>query len=148
MDENPVDHRNENIRIINNTSQASSSLRDTTIREKILNDLEIASTDMMAYCSRFEVCNAPLCPLDPLIDKRISQPGDEKCSMPKSTRHKYWITMPEDLKRYLPYEGYFKAEFSRIKASQERWNNLSTEERLKIIERGRLALSRANNARR
>jgi hypothetical protein len=122
-----------------------------TTKSGVLEDityLETISPRLMEYCSRYDSCDAPLCPLDVLIDTRPRFSDDDRCEMAKSTRHKYWISMPDDLKKFLPYEGYFKSEFSRIRASKKRWEGLSPEEKNKIIERGRQALSRAKNARR
>ena len=59
----------------------------------------------MSYCSRFDSCSAPKCPLDIFIESRIEVEGDPKCGVAKATRHKYCKTMPDRLKKHLPYEG-------------------------------------------
>lgn len=39
-------------------------------------------------CPKFEKCNAPICPLDPEMKKRIYRKGDERCNIEKSIRVK------------------------------------------------------------
>jgi hypothetical protein len=105
-------------------------------------DKEELTLQSMRYCSRFETCSAPLCPLDILISERIDFEDNEKCGMAKATRHRYWESMPESLKRELPFEGYFSSEYHRIKSARERWESLSeerkaeTRERMKRIRKG------------
>ena len=55
--------------------------------------------------------------------------------MAKATRHRYWESMPESLKRELPFEGYFSSEYHRIKSARERWESLSEERKAEIRER-------------
>jgi hypothetical protein len=93
----------------------------------------------MRYCSRFETCSAQLCPLDILISERTDFPDNEKCGMAKATRHRYWESMPESIKRELPFEGYFSSEYHRIKSARERWESLSEDKKEAIRERIRHA---------
>jgi len=97
----------------------------------------------MEFCSRFDACSAPKCPLDPFIDVRIEIEGDPKCGMAKATRHKYWESMPEDLKLILPYEGYFRLEFNRMAAARERWNRMSDSAKENLKSLGRKALEKS-----
>ncbi len=90
----------------------------------------------MSYCSRFDSCSAPKCPLDPFIDRRSENDWDPVCGMAKPTRHRYWESMPEDLRDALPFQGYFEGEFRRIMAAKQRWESLSEEKKAEI--RGRL----------
>ena len=99
------------------------------------NNKDMLSIKTMSYCSRYDSCDAPKCPLDILIDSRIIADGDPKCGMAKATRHKYYLSMPEELKNELPYEGYFKAEYSRMKAARERWESMNEEQKNELIER-------------
>ena len=96
----------------------------------------------MRHCSRFETCSAQLCPLDILISERTDFPDNEKCGMAKATRHKYWESMQKSLKRELPFQGYFEAEFNRIKSARDRWDSLSEDKKAEIKERLRNARSR------
>ena len=57
--------------------------------------------------------------------------------MAKATRHKYWESMPEDLREALPFQGYFEAEFRRMKAEKERWESLPEDRKAEIRERMR-----------
>ena len=96
----------------------------------------------MRCCSRFETCSAPLCPLDILIDKRTDFPDNEKCGMAKATRHRYWQNMPDYIKRELLFQGYFEAEYNRMRSAPDRWNALSESKKAQIKERLRNARPR------
>ncbi|MEM3193266.1 MAG: hypothetical protein QW292_14505 [Candidatus Parvarchaeota archaeon] len=142
---------NESDKTINNTIHDIRNLTDTSNqinfnennqikdKDKLLLDL---SSKLPKFCSKFDSCNAPLCPLDPLISERYADKNDDRCSMAKATRHKYWLSMPSEFQQYLPYQGYFKAEYNRIQEGKRRWGSLSQEERDRIIARGREALKR------
>ena len=103
----------------------------------MLEEKEQLSLESMFYCSRFEDCSAPRCPLDILIDIRTEVEEDPKCKMAKATRHKYWLSMPEYLKSKLPFQGYFESEYNRMRSAKERWNALSEEKKAEIRERMR-----------
>ncbi len=101
----------------------------------------------MSACSRYESCPAMKCPLDPAIDSRMSYDADldgefkdSQCTMAKATRHKYWVSLPDDLRALLPYEGYFKSEYTRMKSAKERWAALPNE--VKTLMRDRLRNAR------
>ncbi len=143
--ENIVDFRIKNNERSNSITEKRSDTRDTTKMKNFTqaSSLEGISIKLMSYCSRFSSCDAPKCPLDPLIEMRSNLEGNDRCEMAKATRHRYWESMPEDIRKYLPYEGYFKAEFSRIRTSHDRWDKLPPEEKSRIIEMGKKALSRA-----
>ena len=83
---------------------------------------------LMEYCSRFEECAAPLCPLDPDINLHDELEDDPRCTMAPATRHHYWSCLPPGSRAKLPFEGYFEAEFSRRKAARARWDSLTPEE--------------------
>lgn len=72
-------------------------------------------------CPRYKVCSCNKCLLDPNIEERIRLPGDEKCKVYSTTRHKIGQKHTE----VLPYQGFSKKQWK----SRERWNNLSVEER-------------------
>jgi len=110
-----------------------SNLKDRKIDQKLIQELEDKAYDIMSLCARFESCNAPKCPLDPLINLRYEEMDDPKCKMSKKTRHKYWGSLPEDLKKLLPYEGYFEKEYNYSIAARKRINSLPEDKKLKII---------------
>ncbi len=90
----------------------------------------------MSTCSRWESCPAMKCPLDPLINARMpydpeldGEFKDSRCTMAKATRHRYWESLPEDLRDALPFQGYFEGEFKRIKAGRERWESMTDEQK-------------------
>ncbi len=127
----------------NSPTRTLSGLTDTTKRKKESDcdtDKEALSLQSMKYCSRFDSCSAPKCPLDPLIDRRSENDWDPVCGMAKATRHKYWESMPEDLKKRLPFQGYFRAEYNRMEAARKRWDSLSDDEKNRIREMGRARL--------
>ena len=93
----------------------------------------------MEYCSRFDSCSAPKCPLDTQIDQVIEIDGDPRCGMARATRHRYWESMPEDLRKALPFQGYFESEFHRIMAARERWESLPEDRKAEVRERMRNA---------
>lgn len=124
----------------NHTGKGQAILTIPTEREKSIksrnnNNKDMLSIKTMSYCSRYDSCDAPKCPLDIQIDSRTIADGDPKCGMAKATRHKYYLSMPEELKNELPYEGYFKAEYSRMKAARERWESMNEEQKNELIER-------------
>ncbi len=100
-----------------------------------IHTLDTLTMRSMKFCSRFESCSAPKCPLDPCVNSRTEADGDPKCTMPKATRHKYWLSMPEDLKDALPFQGYLEAEFKRIKAARERWESLPEDDKAAVKDR-------------
>lgn len=107
--------------------------RQTSGKESLSKDL--LSIKTMSYCSRYNSCEAPICPLDILVKKRTYAEGDPECGMARATRHRYWENMPEELKKELPYQGYFQGEFKRLKAARERWESLSEEEKQGVLDR-------------
>ena len=63
----------------------------------------------MSACSRWESCPSMKCPLDPEIGSRMpydpeldGEFKDSRCTMAKATRHRYWESLPEDLRNALP----------------------------------------------
>ncbi len=100
----------------------------------------------LQVCSRFDFCSANLCPLDPEIVKRgPDEEEDPKCEMAKATRHAYWISMPPELRSLLPFQGYFKAEFTRIGSARARWESMSEGQKATVRSRLESARIRAQN---
>ena len=96
---------------------------------------EAISLESMSYCSRFEDCSAPKCPLDVLINLRAETEDDPECEMAKATRHKYWESMPDSIKSELKFEGYFESEYNRMRSAKERWLALPEQKKAEIRER-------------
>ncbi|MEM4091039.1 MAG: hypothetical protein QXQ46_09955 [Thermoplasmatales archaeon] len=151
IEDNVLTQRDETDKTTNNTISYVKDFTDTSNqinfnennqikdKDKLLLDL---SSKLPKFCSKFDSCNAPLCPLDPLISERYADKNDDRCSMARPTRHGYWVKMPPEFQQYLPYQGYFKSEYNRIQEGKKRWSSLSQEEKDKIIARGREALKR------
>ena len=98
-------------------------------------ELEGLSLESMSYCSRFEDCSAPKCPLDILINLRAETDEDPRCEMAKSTRHKYWESLQDSLKSKLKYQGYFESEYNRMRSAKKRWLALPEQQKAEIKER-------------
>lgn len=97
-------------------------------------------------CSRFDFCSANLCPLDPEIGKRgQDEEDDPRCEMAKATRHAYWLSMPPEIRSLLPFQGYFKAEFTRIGSARARWESMTEEQKAIVRSRLESARIRARN---
>ncbi len=119
------------------------NLTDTTKRTKslILSGMTGSECErIMETCSRFDSCSAPKCPLDILVNLRSQIDEDPKCEMAKATRHKYWLSLPEDLRSLFPFQGYLQSEFNRIESARNRWNSMSQEEKDRIRQHGMSAL--------
>ncbi len=106
-----------------------------TKNDSFTTELEGLSLESMSYCSRFEDCSAPKCPLDILINLRTEVEEDPICGMAKATRHKYWLSMPDFLKSELKFEGYFESEYNRMRSAKERWLALPEQQKAGIKER-------------
>ena len=87
----------------------------------------------MSRCARFDFCSAPKCPLDILIDFRIETETDPRCEMAKATRHKYWESMPDEIRSDLKFEGYLESEYNRMKSARERWDSFLKSKRENIL---------------
>ena len=133
-----------------------SNMRDTTNRTKSHSQGIARAGDEMnwiRYCSRSSYCPAMKCPLDPFIDMRMEYDEeldgefkDSRCTMAKATRHRYWESMPDDMKRELPFQGYFRSEYNRIEAARRRWEGMSEDERTRIREMGKARLMGAGRS--
>jgi hypothetical protein len=122
----------------NQSPHAPSILTARTNGTKIIEyavENDTLPLESMSRCSRFDECAAPKCPLDILIASISEMDEDPKCEMAKATRHKYWSSMPEYLKKLLPFQGYFESEYTRMKAARARWNALPEEKKAGMRER-------------
>lgn len=106
-----------------------------TKNDSVSGNKETLSYESMSHCSRFEDCSAPKCPLDLLINLRTEVEEDPRCEMAKATRHKYWSSMPDEIKTELKFEGYLESEYNRIKSARERWLALPEQKKAEIRER-------------
>jgi rubredoxin len=124
-----------------NSITQDPSILTHRIKQPKSSDISVAewkeSILCMSTCSRFDSCSAMKCPMDIFINERTELEGDPRCGIAKATRHKYWESLPEDLRSRLPYEGYFQSEYARMKAAKERWNALSEDRKAEIRERMR-----------
>jgi hypothetical protein len=98
-------------------------------------NLEALSLESMSRCARFDICSAPKCPLDILVNLRIQDETDHRCEMAKATRHKYWLTLPDSIKKELKFQGYFESEYNRMKSARERWESVPDEKKQEILSK-------------
>jgi hypothetical protein len=79
------------------------------------------------WCSRYNVCSVNLCPLDPDIDKRTSDPDDPEtvCRVSKPDRKRFVARMPPEMQALLPFGGLLRSEFNRSAAARLRYSRLS-----------------------
>jgi hypothetical protein len=54
--------------------------------------------------------------------------------------------MPEDLRKALPFQGYFRSEYNRMEAARRRWDSLSDDEKNRIREMGKVRLMESRRA--
>jgi len=84
-------------------------------KPKFENQLKCSEDQVLAImqqCQKWYQCNAPKCPLDPFINLRYEDPEDPKCKLSRNKRHEIWQNLPEDLKKYLPFQGYLEKEYN------------------------------------
>ena len=72
----------------------------------------------LRQCPRFDRCTVPICPLDPDQDLRTHLPGEPRCALAKSIRHRI------GKEPGLPCQGLTKREW----ASLQIWQNLPASE--------------------
>jgi len=88
------------------------SIKNKPISENIIKCSEDQALAIMQQCPKWDHCNAPKCPLDPFINLRYEEPGDPKCKLSRNKRHEIWENLPADLKKCLPFQGYFEKEYN------------------------------------
>ena len=88
-------------------------------------------------CPRFETCAVNLCPLDPGIGLRASDPDDRelRCPLGKRARRSIFASLPPAARARLPFEGLYEAEFKRREAARRQAATLTPEARAKMLER-------------
>lgn len=52
--------------------------------------------------------------------------------MAKSTKHKYWEEMLNDLKKLLPFQGYFRSEYNRMMMARPRYVSRPDEKKAEL----------------
>ena len=81
---------------------------------------ESTGLKIMRQCSKFERCDAPICPLDPNQDQRTSLTGEKRCTLAKSIRLRIGKLAG------LPRNGLTRKE----RAARLRWDGLKESEKL------------------
>jgi hypothetical protein len=80
--------------------------------------------ELMNKCPRWNSCNAPICPLDALMEKRLRLTGEDKCKLTKKVRL--------ELGKSLKNKGLLPKELGGIKG----YKNMDTDTQLKIAKIG------------
>lgn len=78
--------------------------------------------EVMEQCSKYNKCNAPLCPLDPDMRKRVYYAGEPVCTMEKQVRVR--------LGKNLPNKGLLPKELAGVRNWQRRTDKSVVLERL------------------
>jgi hypothetical protein len=86
------------------------------------------------FCSRFQSCSAPRCPLDPDIEKHVTLPGEKRCTMAKATRVKYAAAAGDPMVDGLT---------GRERSGKARWDAMTPAEREEAKMRLSAALGKA-----
>jgi len=85
----------------------------------------------MEECSRFDICSAPLCPLDEEIDKRYWYPGEQICKAQKHNKHR-WIKKQRSIVKRQTKTWLGKATNYQVLFDASRPRKMSEETRLKM----------------
>ena len=80
---------------------------------------------IMQQCPRWDRCSVPSCPLDLKQSLRVVLPGDETCTMAKTSRYRIGKNTP------LPRKGLTKLEW----AAKQRWESKSETQRQQELSR-------------
>ncbi len=103
---------------------------------------------LIRECSRAERCSVNICPLDPLVALRTSDPLDRetRCPVSKPDRERFVSRMTAEMRALLPFGGLLESEWNRREANRRRLASMSSEQRARMQagrERGMAALRAA-----
>ena len=99
-------------------------------------------------CARAERCSVNVCPMDPLVVLRATDPLDpeRRCPVSKSDRERFFSRLPSEWQALLPFQGLLETEWKRRQAGRRRFASASPELLVKLQagrEKGRAALKAA-----
>ena len=98
----------------------------------------------MQNCPRFEICDAPLCPLDPDLALRIWYAGEETCKCQKYNKHR-WIRKQRSIVRRQTKTWLDRPVIYQQLYDASRPKNISEERKAEMAKR--LSEARAKYAR-
>ncbi len=86
-------------------------------------------------CSRADRCSVSVCPFDPLVESRTSDPRDRetKCPASKPDRERFFSRMDLEMQALLPFGGLLESEWNRREAGRRRQASLTPEQRAKQL---------------
>ena len=84
-------------------------------------------------CSRADRCSVNRCPLDPLVELRVTDPlhREKRCTVSKPDRERFFSRLAPEMQALLPYGGLFKPERDRREAGRRLQARLTPEQREK-----------------
>ena len=88
----------------------------------------------MIQCSKFDRCSAPLCPLDPEINKRFWLVDEEICNSTEHKKHR-WIKKQRSIVRRQTKSWLDKANTYQELFDASRPRVISEEDREKLVVR-------------
>jgi hypothetical protein len=99
-------------------------------------------------CSRAERCSVNVCPLDPLVALRTSDPLDRetRCPVSKPDRERFVSRMSSEMRALLPFAGLLESEWKRRAAARACFASMTEEQRARVLagrDKGMAALRRA-----
>ena len=82
-------------------------------------------------CSRADRCSVNVCPLDPLVALRTSDPLDRetRCPASKPDRERFFSRLKPEMQALLPFGGLLESEWNRREAGRRRQASLTPEQR-------------------
>jgi hypothetical protein len=101
-------------------------------------------------CNRAERCSVNVCPMDPLIALRATDPLDleVRCPVSKPDRERFYSRLPSEWRALLPFGGLLEGEWRRREAARHRLASMGPEQLARMRagrEKGLAALQKARS---
>ena len=112
--------------------------------------LGISDWAVIKGCARAERCSVNICPMDPLVALRATDPLDPgvRCPVSKPDRERFFSRLPSEWQALLPFGGLLEGEWRRREAARHRLASMSPEQLARMRagrEKGLAALKRARS---
>ena len=126
---------------------ASPRLATSFLRAE-LSRLGLDEWAFVRECNRAERCSVNVCPMDPLVALRATDPvyPERRCPVSKPDRERFFSRLPCERQALLPFQGLLETEWKRRQAGRRRFASASPELLVKLQagrEKGRAALKAA-----
>ena len=96
----------------------------------------------MDQCTIFEKCSAPLCPLDPEIEKRVWYADEPICASRKYGQHR-WIRKQRSIQRRHTKSWFEQPIMFKMLYEASRPKKLTDEQKAELTERFRKRIKKA-----